>query len=151
MKTQHTIQVTADAKNPDSCVTAGIARIPAPTYKQTTPNSNTPAERLPQTPLIRDGDTATLAVQHSPSCQQQETRHSINSLHKPHVQSISEPFHPKVKTKKHQTHQIMWSNQVPSSEWLDWGLRRAAQTWAPPRFAPPPPLLFARNNRNPSN
>ena len=31
MNNQQTMIVTADAKKPDSCVTAGIARIPAPT------------------------------------------------------------------------------------------------------------------------
>lgn len=31
MNTQQRMQVTADAKKPDSCVTAGIASIPAPT------------------------------------------------------------------------------------------------------------------------
>lgn len=28
------MQTTAEARNPDSCVTAGIARIPAPTYSR---------------------------------------------------------------------------------------------------------------------
>lgn len=31
MYAQQKMQVIAEAKNPDSCVTAGIARIPAPT------------------------------------------------------------------------------------------------------------------------
>jgi hypothetical protein len=31
IKTQQTMHATAEARNPDSCVTAGIARIPAPT------------------------------------------------------------------------------------------------------------------------
>lgn len=31
IKAQQTMHATAEARNPDSCVTAGIARIPAPT------------------------------------------------------------------------------------------------------------------------
>lgn len=31
MNAQQRMQITADAKKPDSCVTAGIASIPAPT------------------------------------------------------------------------------------------------------------------------
>jgi hypothetical protein len=34
MYNQQEMHVTAEAKNPASCVTAGIARIPAPTYSQ---------------------------------------------------------------------------------------------------------------------
>jgi hypothetical protein len=34
MYNQQRMHVTVEAKNPTSCVTAGIARIPAPTYLQ---------------------------------------------------------------------------------------------------------------------
>jgi hypothetical protein len=34
MYNQQRMHITAEAKNPASCVTSGIARIPAPTYLQ---------------------------------------------------------------------------------------------------------------------
>lgn len=39
MNTQQQTQVTAEARNPASCVTAGIASIPAPTWKMHFPKS----------------------------------------------------------------------------------------------------------------
>lgn len=49
MYAQQKMQVIAEAKNPDSCVTAGIARIPAPTYMDL--DSNTELSLLQQ-PII---------------------------------------------------------------------------------------------------
>ena len=41
MYDQQRMHITAEAKNPASCVTAGIARIPAPTYLQRNKNKST--------------------------------------------------------------------------------------------------------------
>jgi hypothetical protein len=53
MYAQQKMQVIAEAKNPDSCVTAGIARIPAPTYMDL--NSNKEFSLLQQ-PIISNSN-----------------------------------------------------------------------------------------------